>query len=415
MEWYVIEPIDILLFRETKPFSPGEGAWAKSIFPPVPTTVFQALRSLVDKAQKLEFFGAFLLHHELGGTPEIFLPTPKDLLSVSTKQIYEEETVSKNKTAKKWERLTYLEPLNRQDPKWQHLGFDPEHFPDGGISPMVTPVLSATANNPKSQNSPTEEYISGYPNPWIKAQALIKYLKGANLTYKCNGKDFHSDPWQKQVLSHIQMAANQRQVKSENGYFTEVAVRLHKHWKLIAAVNTKLPSSIVRLGGEGHQALVYPLKDLFNNADKNNKKDNNKKHNFDDFQESVLQELESFRKPTNTSNKAYLLTPGLAQTQPEKMIYGVYPYYWQEILAGCVSDRPLLWGGKSRYVKTPMSPQRAYVAPGAVYRFKDNYEKLSETDKKSLQQLLPLPQAEVKEKWLQTLCSLNYGTLLWNR
>lgn len=38
MQWYVIEPLDILLFREAKPFSPGEGAWAKSIFPPVPTT-----------------------------------------------------------------------------------------------------------------------------------------------------------------------------------------------------------------------------------------------------------------------------------------------------------------------------------------------------------------------------------------
>jgi CRISPR-associated protein Cmr3 len=48
-----------------------------------------------------------------------------------------------------------------------------------------------------------------------------------------------------------------------------------------------------------------------------------------------------------------------------------------------------------------------------VYRFKDSYEKLSETEKQSLKQLLP--QAEVKEKWLQTLYSLNYGTLLWNR
>ena len=409
MQWYVIEPLDILLFREAKPFSPGEGAWAKSIFPPVPTTVFQALRSLADKAQNLQFFGAFLLHHEPGRTPEIFLPTPKDLLSVSIKKLDEEEEIAnKGKKSQKWQHLTCLEPLNRQDPKWEHLGFDPEHFPDHGISPMVTPVLSATANNPELQNTQTEEFISGSPNSWIKAQALIKYLKGENLTYKRNGKDFHSDPWEKQVLSHIQMAANQRQVKSENGYFTEVAVRLHKHWKLIAAVNTKLPSSTVRLGGEGHRALVYPLEDLFNNAGKNNKK-----HNFNDFQESVLQQLESFREPANTSNKAYLLTPGLAQTQPTEMIYGVYPHYWQEILAGCVSDRPLLWGGKSPYAKTPMLPQRAYVAPGTVYRFKDSYEKLSETEKQSLQQLLP--QQEVKEKWLQTLYSLNYGTLLWNR
>ncbi|WP_413176306.1 type III-B CRISPR module-associated Cmr3 family protein [Anabaena azotica] len=401
MQWYVIEPLDILLFREAKPFSPGEGAWAKSLFPPVPTTVFQALRSIADKTKDLQFFGSFLLYDEPGKPPEIYLPTPKDLLGV-TIQVDEDEqqTISKGKKSQKWQRLTCLEPLNRENPQWKHLGFNPDFFPEAGISPMVTPVLVNT-NSPK-------EYISGSPNSWIKAEALITYLQGGTLNFKNNGDDFKADPWDKQVLPHIQMESNQRQVKSENGYFTEVAIRLKQHWKLIAAVDTKLPSSTVRLGGEGHRALVYPLEDIFNNADKKNKK-----YNFDDFQKSVLDQLKSFRKPTNTSNKAYLLTPGLAQTQPTEMIYGVYPHYWQEILAGCVSDRPLLWGGKSPYVKTPMLPQRAYVAPGTVYRFKDSYEKLSETEKKSLQQLLP--QQEIKEKWLQTLYSLNYGTLLWNR
>jgi CRISPR-associated protein Cmr3 len=47
MKWYAIAPLDVLLFREAKPFSPGEGAWAKGIFPPLPTVVFQALRSVL--------------------------------------------------------------------------------------------------------------------------------------------------------------------------------------------------------------------------------------------------------------------------------------------------------------------------------------------------------------------------------
>jgi len=396
MQWYVIEPLDILLFREAKPFSPGEGAWAKSLFPPVPTTVFQALRSIADKTKDLQFFGAFLLYDEPGKPPEIYLPTPKDLLGV-TIQVDDDQT-------KNWQRLTCLEPLNRENPQWKHLGFNPDSFPEAGISPMVTPVLVNT-NSPK-------EYISGSPNSWIKAEALITYLQGGTLNFDNNGDDFKADPWDKQVLPHIQMESNQRQVKSENGYFTEVAIRLKQHWKLIAAVDTKLPSSTVRLGGEGHRALVYPLEDIFNDG-----KNNSKNQDFTNFQQSILNQLEDLRTPVNTSNKAYLLTPGLAQTQPTEMIYGVYPYYWQEILEGCVSDRPLLWGGKSPYAKTPMLPQRAYVAPGTVYRFKDRfndkYENLSETEKKSLQQLLP--QQEVKEKWLQTLYSLNYGTLLWNR
>lgn len=31
--WYVIEPLNVLLFRESKPFSPGAGSWAKGLFP----------------------------------------------------------------------------------------------------------------------------------------------------------------------------------------------------------------------------------------------------------------------------------------------------------------------------------------------------------------------------------------------
>ena len=42
LQWYTIDPIDLLLMREAKPFSPGDGSWAKGQFPPLPITVFQA-------------------------------------------------------------------------------------------------------------------------------------------------------------------------------------------------------------------------------------------------------------------------------------------------------------------------------------------------------------------------------------
>jgi CRISPR-associated protein Cmr3 len=72
LHWYAIDPLDVLLFRESKPFSPGEGSWAKGIFPPLPSTVFQALRSALDyygdrkenKNRNLEFLGAFLMDSE---------------------------------------------------------------------------------------------------------------------------------------------------------------------------------------------------------------------------------------------------------------------------------------------------------------------------------------------------------------
>ncbi len=40
-----IEPLDVLLFRESKPFSGGEDHLARSIFPPPPSTIYAALRS----------------------------------------------------------------------------------------------------------------------------------------------------------------------------------------------------------------------------------------------------------------------------------------------------------------------------------------------------------------------------------
>jgi len=79
--WYALEPMDVLLFRESKPFSPGEGSWAKGLFPPMPTTIFQALRSALpytsDKARNLKFLGPFLLDEQ----DTLWLPAPKDLLA----------------------------------------------------------------------------------------------------------------------------------------------------------------------------------------------------------------------------------------------------------------------------------------------------------------------------------------------
>ncbi|MFN5658855.1 MAG: type III-B CRISPR module-associated Cmr3 family protein, partial [Pseudanabaena sp.] len=34
MFWYKLTPLDVLMFRDAKPFSPQERAWAGSVFPP---------------------------------------------------------------------------------------------------------------------------------------------------------------------------------------------------------------------------------------------------------------------------------------------------------------------------------------------------------------------------------------------
>jgi CRISPR-associated protein Cmr3 len=67
--WYTIAPIDILLFRDAKPFTPGERAWAASVFPPSGHTIAGAIRNIIDR--QLELIGPFLCYHNT-----LYFPRP---------------------------------------------------------------------------------------------------------------------------------------------------------------------------------------------------------------------------------------------------------------------------------------------------------------------------------------------------
>jgi CRISPR-associated protein Cmr3 len=212
----------------------------------------------------------------------------------------------------------------------------------------------------------------------MRASALSAYLQGS----LPQADDFHEDPWDTQVLPHIDIKSDTRQVKEEAGYFTEVATRLRWGWRLVAAISARIPATTVRLGGEGHRALVTPLEDWDPGID-----------------------WERFRQ--GTGRVAYLLTPGLAQPEADPRIYQAYPSQWQPYLAGCATDRALLWGGisavrrqGSERLDFALLPQRAFIPAGTVYHFKE--------DPPLPRQLIGNPCAQS-----QTFASLNYGTLLW--
>ena len=376
MQWYTMTPLDVLLFRESKPFTPGEGSWAQGLFPPLPSTVFQALRSALPPYQQnqrdLQFLGPFLMD----GQNTLWLPTPKDLLCIGRKSSNDAETPEDEyeDTAESWEQTDRLIPntSDRLGQGWKYIKGSQR------IPAMVPPPLNEN------------QFICGRPQPWIKAEALVDYLKGNPLS---NPNDFHDDPWRTQILPHIHMEEGERQVKSQEGYFTEVATRLDPNWRLaMACSEAKIPETVVRLGGEGHRALLAAI-----------------------AQPSVWEQLEALTTPDADRNCAYLLTPGLAQKLPNEPIYSIYPYYWESVLAGCVSDRALLWGGvsqiKRRVSGTPnqkdtefsLLPQRAFVPPGSIYHFQEIPE--------TTDLLLP-PRGGV---WLQTFQQLNYGKLLWGQ
>jgi CRISPR-associated protein Cmr3 len=398
MHWYTITPLDVLLFRDSKPFTPGDGSWAKSLFPPMPITVFQALRSLLDETttkQKiikhdLEFIGSFLVDEN----DTLWLPTPKDLVC-----LYPPGT-DRKESGDKWIEVKRLQPSSSKSLNniWQHIVFD-----DDEPAPLIL--------NDKSNK------VIGEPKPWIKAEFLFQYLNNkAEWKKEKFEKDniFCKNPWTNQILPHIQMQSGQRQVKDLEGYFTEVAVRLKAGWKFVAAINEIISEGTARLGGEGHRVIVSGIK--FSDANKKLKEQ--------------LELLVQNMTPSETKNIAYLLTPGLAlkninepknikninvADQAQKTIsypaYASYPSTWKNNLLGCATDKALLWGGISIYRKSNENtkeikqefafiPQRAFVPPGTVYVFKD---------KPSNTRLLP----EQETNSLNTFRTLNYGTLLW--
>lgn len=372
--WYQIEPLDVLLFRESKPFSPSESSWAKGLFPPFPNTVFQAFRStLRENIKELNFIGPFLLDPE----NNCCFPTPKDLIAVKQNKKneyldFEQEDGDLlddlEKESNDWHRTLRLQPFPSQNEAWQHIVFDP-----GSLPPMIAPFE-------KLEN--TQEFLCR-PQPWITGTALFDYLQGDNPN---DSKQFHEPPWDVQILPHTQMQIDRRLVKDEEGFFTEVAIRLKPGWRLIAGISHSLKKTVVRLGGEGHRALLSSIQ----------------------LCDRDRQLLEQFNNP-EVGNFAYLLTPGLALTEKEA-IYSVYPHYWRNHLAGCVSDRALMSGGISRVKRKNqikaefgLLPQRAFVPAGTVYRFKNL--------PKEVNGLLP----QDKINWLKSFQSLNYGKLLWGK
>ncbi len=377
MYWYSLTPLDVLLFRESKPFSPTEGSWAKGLFPPLPVTVFQAMRSAlapcVTREQRqdrdLSFIGPFLRQRAAKATEAtLWLPSPKDL------QCIFDDAHDRKQSAGEWKEIVRLNPIEPDDDAWSTLSFS------GELSPMVL------------QDSPDGEVSP--PPPWIKADALLnKYLPGNIKALKPS--DFCDDPWQVQVLPHIHMQAGQRQVRTSVGYFTEVAVRLNAGWDLVAGLSQSVDDTVVRLGGEGHRVVMQPL--------------------GEGAIASTLEKLVA--EPLSNSGEdktvAYLLTPGLATTA-EASIYASYPANWASQLRGCATDKPLMWGGvstlqrKTHESEAPhfaLLPQRAFVPPGTVYVF----EKVVDAEAVDTKALLPVGNSQ----WSKTFKTLNYGKLLW--
>ncbi|MGL5192147.1 MAG: type III-B CRISPR module-associated Cmr3 family protein, partial [Chroococcales cyanobacterium] len=201
MQWYQIEPLDLLMFRESKPFSPGESSWAKGLFPPLPSPVFQALRSATEFVPKphdksdskrssipeknMQFWGPFLMDE----SSHVWLPTPKDLVGLKRKTLNldneEENEENKDDDEQDWTSVARLVPQSEQT-DWKYISFPKNH-----LKPLVSPQL----HNEQFDGPPpyrVYDVVLGPLKPWMKLTALLEYLEGKLPT---NPKDFTDDPW----------------------------------------------------------------------------------------------------------------------------------------------------------------------------------------------------------------------------
>ena len=359
MHWYTLTPLDVWMFRDAKPFSPTEGAWAGSVFPPSGHTIAGAIHSLLErdrassKKPMFQLRGPFLCFKN-----ELYFSRPLNFLNEAL-----------------------LKPI-----PWQHDSPSQLVWDKRNPAPLLP---SSTEQNQASSNRTLRGYLS--------AESLLKLMQrkilSADEWYWDDLKSPEGKPWTLENRSHNSMQTGTRQVKEDDGYFVEKAIRFYEGWRLAIALDQDLPTpTTVRLGGEGHQALLEAAPSL------------------SERWQLLMDESESNRHRSSKS-MAYLATPGIF----ERNVNGVaqcraWPWEWN--LAHCsnpnqnagplvsvATDKALPISGRFRYRETSRpAPQVFAAVPGTVFY-------LNQTDS--------LFQDNPEYKKAHQYRKLGYSELLW--
>jgi len=404
--WYTLSPLDVWMFRDAKPLSPGERAWAGSQFPPPSATIVGAIRSIVSQAN-LTLMGPFLCRQE-----ELYFPRPigyyksHPLVPPEWRSSHDQtsnDQQSRNQPNDNCQRSTYLYA----------------RYPDNRPGALVRQTDPTTQKNrPRrcGEEDLDDEEDGNEPDrrpyrDWLPSSVMLKYLKSGAI----NSEDWlvsehrpdEKEPWTEEVRPHNSLEPGTRQVKQEGGYFVETAVRLKEGWSLAIGVDSHthqllikndygLPLAI-RLGGEGHRAILRRAEQL------------------DAVWLALKQQSETnFKDSQGKRAIAYLATPGVF----ERKHNGVatcrpWPWEWKlrrsasdGILAGVATAKPVPIAGRIRGKADDQpnaspsipAPQIFAAAPGSQYYLEQPDRLFSETETNSR-----------ANRWRQ----LGYSELLW--
>jgi len=275
---FEIEPYDVLLFRDGRPFNPGD--WAYSIFPPLPSTFQGAIRAKIwmkqDNLRKnlsnpnvidgwlspdenkmtLKFYGPFIKKGE-----EIYFPLPLNLLFSEDGEIYFAEPQDTG-------RLVKIQNTNIQNIQ------------------KITWVK-------------TEKKVEVKTINFISLEGLIRYLNG----YK--GKDLIENflSWNEIYINDGRLCINinpsSNTVKEEDGVYRVGYVQLLENIKFVMWMEAEREEEklfelfdkdnlkVLQLGGE-RRTIKYTVE----------------KHDFKCLFENVKEEI---KKKVLTSNKCKIL------------------------------------------------------------------------------------------------------------
>jgi CRISPR-associated protein Cmr3 len=341
MHWYKLTPLDILMLRDAKPFSPQERAWAGSVFPPNGHTIAGALRGLLGK-ETFNIVGPFLCYENTENT--LYLPRPLGFV-----------------------KSTALVPL-----KWETKShINNALWDETQPCPLVKPH---NAKDEDEEDEKDEEKINSLQkceeSSEVKFRQYLPYCVVKNYleTGEINKDHWqvvdgtHEDkPWTIETRSHNSIEPGTKQVKDADGYFVENAIRLHQNWSFAIGINHEITTpATIRLGGEGHRVIVESCPEL-----------------GEQWQE--LQKISSDNFNHHDKSIAYLVTPGVFERphtdkhQQRMNLCRPYPWEWKIKDGNFVSmstDRPVPISCRIRDKDDERSipaPQVFAAPPGSLY------------------------------------------------
>lgn len=391
LTWYRITPLDVLLFRDAKPFSPGERAWAGSIFPPPGHAIAGAIRDLLQSSVDIKLTGPFLCYKN-----QLYLPFPLS---------YDREHLCRSENT--------ISPIPIIPLCWND---------DHPLHDLLETDTSRSQPMVLNSNYAQDDNLEGKYSSYLCYEAILDYLENGKISPQQWNKHFdNSDnspqPWTIETRPHNTITQGTRQVLDEDGYFVENTVRLKDGWSLAIGIENEqetiqLPkqTEIIRLGGEGHRAILEPCLNLGNQWKK-------------------LKEVSDQNWEPSGRKIAYLVTPGIFERRQRNHNNHPYckpsPWEWisaysnnknqeQGNLVGFATDKPLVISNRMRFGDniSTVAPQ-VYAAPaGSVYYLED-CPRLCENSDDDSSTKVSLYQDSNQSKNIQRWRNLGYSELLW--